>query len=49
MQELLKPPFWSDAMRKLIVLALLALALSGGAVAMYGIERPTPALACGHC
>ena len=29
-------------MRKLLALALLALALAGG-VAVYGVERPTPA------
>jgi hypothetical protein len=36
-------------MRKLVALTLLALNLSGGAAAMYEIERPTPALACGGC
>jgi hypothetical protein len=30
-------------MRKLSALALLALALAGGAVALCGVERPTPA------
>ena len=33
-------------MRKLFALAFLALAVASGAVGMYGIERPTPALAC---
>jgi hypothetical protein len=33
-------------MRKLIVLALLARGVAGGAVALYGVERPTPAMAC---
>ena len=32
-------------MRKLIALALLALALAGG-VAVYSFEKPTPAVAC---
>ena len=32
-------------MRKLLALALLALALAGG-VAVYSLEKPTPASAC---
>jgi len=49
-RELLKPsPLWSPLMRKLIALALLALAISGGAIAMYDIERPTAAHACVQC
>ena len=36
-------------MRKFFALALLALAVAGGTVAMYGVERPTPALACDGC
>ena len=36
-------------MRKLFALAFLALAVAGGAVAVYDIERPTPALACLGC
>jgi hypothetical protein len=33
-------------MRRLIALALLALALTGGAVSVYNLEKPTPAVAC---
>jgi len=33
-------------MRKLLALALVALALAGG-VAVYSLEKPAPALACG--
>ena len=34
-------------MRKLLALALIALALAGG-VAVYSLEKPTPALACNN-
>jgi len=33
-------------MRKLLALALLALAVAGG-VAAYSLEKPAPAVACG--
>jgi hypothetical protein len=32
-------------MRKLLALAILALALAGG-VAVYNLEKPAPAMAC---
>jgi hypothetical protein len=35
-------------MRKLVALALLALALAGG-VAVYSLEWPATAYACGTC
>jgi hypothetical protein len=35
-------------MRKLLALALLALALAGG-VALVSVEQSSPALACGAC
>jgi hypothetical protein len=34
-------------MRELIALALIALALAGG-VAVYSLEQPAPAAACGN-
>jgi len=34
-------------MRKLLALALLALALAGG-VAIYSLEKPAPAAACAN-
>jgi hypothetical protein len=34
-------------MRKLFALALLALTVAGGTVALYGVERPIPAMARG--
>jgi len=33
-------------MRKLLALAMIALALAGG-VAVYSLEKPAPAAACG--
>ena len=46
LQQLLKPPpSRSRVMRKLLALALLALAVAGG-VAFVSVEHSTPAAAC---